>query len=274
MDWMDQSPDNAAGAGPRRAWPATSTRSRNQRLKLATLLGCLAASSVGLLATRTSVFSPGGAGGPVAIAANGCRLGGVPRVSTVDRRQLLELRASLLPAMSRVVGRWYEGGTITAENLWTDNSPQKPSIADRHAWPGGYEIRYWAATGDDVVADVLAFDGPAAARKALNLAASGSCRRSSTELAAPFPPGARNLIWVNPDGVTQEDVLLLRGRLIYRVADVRPRQRASQPSTAGERVGLSIVNSLACSLPQAGCPATGPGRLVPHRGVTRGMSRA
>jgi hypothetical protein len=172
-------------------------------------------------------------------------------------RGLIELRTSLLPALSRVGGRRYEGGTITSENLWTDNLPAAPAVARLRAWPGGYEIRQWATTRDDVVGDALLYPGPGAARRAFEMAASSTCRRLGRELATSSPPHARNLIWMNPDNVIQEDVLLLRGRRIYRISDVRPGQRATSPSGRDERVGLSIVNSLACSLPLAGCARNG-----------------
>ena len=66
-----------------------------------------------------------------------------------------------------------------------------------------------------------------------------SCPSTTLPTPAPLPPGARNLIWDNPDGVTQEDVFLVRGSLVYRVGTVTERQK-----------GLATVNRLAFALPE------------------------
>jgi hypothetical protein len=84
---------------------------------------------------------------------------------------------------------------------------------------GGYEVRWW--TRDyDLVTDVLVFATAHQARELFEEAASTDCHRSGLQQSTLFPPGARNLAWVNPDGAKQDDVFLLRGLRVYRVTAV------------------------------------------------------
>jgi hypothetical protein len=94
------------------------------------------------------------------------------------------------------------------------------------------------------------------ARRFFSEASSSRCRRSASAMAARRPPGARELVWINPDGVTEEDVFLLRARMVYRFVDVRP-QHGESPSRAEDQVGLTTDAELACTLPDAHCSRRG-----------------
>lgn len=159
------------------------------------------------------------------------------------------LRASLLPVMNPLGSR-YAWGSIGTANMWSDNTPGRlvssPSIPDR--WLAGFEMRTWAGGGNDIVASVLQFNAPGEARGFFEQAASTRCRGGAKATAAFSPPRARNVVWVNPDGPTEEDVLLLRDLRVYRLADVRSRSGPSQ-----QLIGMVIVDRLACRLPAAGC---------------------
>ena len=190
--------------------------------RLAVLLVCLAVAATGLLASRTRASSAPGEG--PAQANVGCSLGPLPPLAKVDFQQLVDLRAGLLGVMAEVGGRRYVGGTVTPDDMWSDDPPQPLSSlrSSDGRWPGGYEIRQWAPTGDDTAADVLLFTSASQAGMFFDEAASARCHRAAEVMSAPSPPAARNLVWVNPDGPTEEDVFVLRGRRLYRVVDVRP----------------------------------------------------
>jgi len=123
-------------------------------------------------------------------------------------------------------------------------------------WPGGYEMRWWANRNhDDVGADAFLFASTRRAHSFLAQASDPACHRLGAQPPAPsWPAGARNLVWINPDGVLQHDVFLLRGQVVYRIADVRAGPPSSiRPSAAPGQAGVAIVDALACALPYSGC---------------------
>jgi hypothetical protein len=176
----------------------------------------------------------------------------------VGRDELLELCAGLLAVFTFSGGRGYTGGVVTPEDMWSDDSPLQPRSA-RSAdglWPAGYELRWW--TRDyDVVADVLVFPAARQAREFFEDAASTDCHRAGRQRSARWSPLARNLAWVNPDDAKEDDVFLLRGRRVYRVAAVRLEGAPAMTAQAEQRVGADVVDALACALPRAGCTASG-----------------
>ncbi len=143
---------------------------------------------------------------------------------------------------------------MTPEDMWSDDLPLRLSssrLADG-LWPAGYEMRWW--TRDyDVGADALMFPGVRQAREFFEEAASADCHRAGTQQPALLPPQARNLAWVNPDGAKEDDVFLLRGRRVYRVVAVRLQGAPAMAAQAERQVGVEFVDTLACSLPGAGC---------------------
>jgi hypothetical protein len=234
------------------------------RVRLSALLVCLAAAVVALLGTNTSAFSTGG--GSSGGARAGCIPAAVPTLASVRLDGIKDLRASLLRVM-RPIGSRYEWGTVAPASAWSDNTPQRlfQSGLTVSSWPGSYEMRVWARDRDDVVADVFLFANISQARRFFDQATSVQCHRDGKAQPASRPPDCRNLVWLNPDGFTQEDVFLLRGPRVYRIGEVRLK-RPSVPPSIEQRAGLSAVDALACSLNGAGCGGTGSGRLSP--GVT------
>jgi hypothetical protein len=165
-------------------------------------------------------------------------------------------------------GRVYASGAVPPETAWTDEPPEGRSLDLSKAGlgPASYELREWApdpkwgpAYEDDVVGDTFLFAQASEARRFFDEVASVRCHRSGVERPAPRPPGARNLIWVNPDGVTEEDVFLLRGRAVYRIAEVRAGRNQTPRWSASQQTAVATINRLACTLPGAACPQLSPG---------------
>jgi hypothetical protein len=222
------------------------------RARLLVLLACLTVAVVALLQARTGVLSGAGStdGRTACIPA-------VPQLARADLAQLRRLRASLLPIMAPLARRRYAWGPVPGTVAWTDNAPEslRSSRGPDGLWEASYEMRTWARNGDDIGADVFLFAGARQARSFLDMAASVRCRRAATEHYGSRPPGARNLVWVNPDGPPQEDVFLLRGRRVYRIAVVIQERLRRQRSNSAQALGVSVVNALACRLADAGCTA-------------------
>jgi hypothetical protein len=223
-------------------------------VRLTLLLVLLTMLAVYALAARTSVFGTTGAtaGGGAGLVAN-CPSQTVPSVEDVSRATLRGLREDLRGVMFGRERRLYEQGVATPRDAWSDSEPGKRTALPAGARdPGGYEMRWWAAGNDDVVADVFVFDETNQARTFFERASSTRCRAASVTLAASSPLGARDLVWRNPENLAQEDAYLLRGRRVYRVAVVLA--RAGSTSTAASRTtAFSLVNELACTLPEAAC---------------------
>lgn len=227
-----------------------------RRARLSMLLVCLALSVGGLLASGEGIFATARRSSQ---SAHTCALGNLPALATVDFRGLLELRASLLAVMEPLRTRRYASGTVQPENMWSDDPPHRIASArlPDGRWPAGYEMRTWAGNGDDIAADVLLFATESQARTFFGQAAGAHCHRAGRAAPAPSPALARNLIWVNPDGPTEDDAFLLAGRRVYRIVDVRARQPI-RPSGGGGQASVSIVDHLACSLAGAGCSRLEP----------------
>jgi hypothetical protein len=230
------------------------------------LLVCLCAAIVLLLGTRTSLLGAVGVGGSGTAEGGGgiaegasrwCAPHGLLTLAGADLDELVELRAGPLAVFKYSGGRWYAGGIVTPEDMWSDNPPQRvrsSRLADG-LWPAGYEIRWW--TRDyDAGADVLMFGELREAREFFEEAASTHCHRAGVMSPALWPPRARNLTWVNPDDARQTDVFLLRGRRIYRVVAVRLRGAPAETAQVERRTGAMFTDALACALPGAGCTAS------------------
>lgn len=227
-----------------------------QRVRLTVLLVCLGAAIVALLGTRSSLLGAVGTGegGGAEGASTWCVPHGLPAPAGADIGELLELRADLLAVFAFSGGRRYARGVVAPADMWSDDLPMRlrnSRLADG-LWPAGYEMRWW--TRDyNVGADVLLFPDARQAREFFGMAASTDCHRAGTRQSALRPPGARNLAWVNPDGVKQSDVFLLRGRRVYRVAAVRLEGAPAMAAQAERLAGAEVADTLACVLPGAGC---------------------
>jgi len=223
----------------------------SRRTRLSLLLACLGLASLGLITSRSSIFSSANGESQT---AHWCVPSRLPELATVDLDHLARLRAALLPVMEPIGRRRYAWGTIGPENMWSDNAPQKIASAQAGAgrWLAGFEMRTWAPGGDDIAASVLEFTTPEEAGGFFEQATGTRCHQAGKATTALSPPQARNLVWINPDGPTEEDVFLRRGPRVYRLADVRGRSKVDS-ALSEERAGLSIVDRMACSIPDAGC---------------------
>ncbi len=224
------------------------------RVRLMLLLGLLAALVVYVLATRTEALNiAAGAAGVDASTAASCPAQSAPSVETVSHATLRGLREDLRGVMFDRGRRLYEQGVVASSYAWSDDEPgTRMSLPSGPRDPGGYELRWWAADRDDVVADVFVFADASRAHDFFERASSTHCRPSSVALAASSPPGGRDLAWRNPDRFAQEDVYLLRGPRVYLVSVVRAGAGPSS-TPAGRRTAFSLVNGLACALPGAAC---------------------
>jgi hypothetical protein len=232
--------DLDADQGPRRTgrpWRA---------VRLGVLLAILAALVIYVVA------SPGDA--PRVSASRCVAATRVPEVQQVAPGALGGLREAVARVLPQRVGRLYEEGTVRAAVAWTDEEPAPPATSPRAPRPGGYEMRWWAPNGDDVVADVLVFSSPARAERFVALASSARCRDQASHGLAARPPLAQNLSWLNPDGALQADVFVARGARVYRIADAPAGTSPEQVRTSG---GLgrafATIDVLACLLPSAHC---------------------
>jgi hypothetical protein len=220
-------------------------------LRLVVLLTCLAASLLALLAQHGALWASTGSARAAGVGA--CAGRTAPQTAPASGAVLAQLRASVLGASPAQAGEPYEQGVVATANLWSDNRP-------RAGIGGGYEARWWALDSegrlDDVVVDVLRFANAGDARRALSVAADPRCHRDGATAAATLPAGARLPGWLNPDGAWQQDTLLARGALLYRVSDSPPSVGAgASTQQARERVRASTVTqALACALPNANCP--------------------
>lgn len=240
--------------------PARSHSTWNSTaIRLVGLLLCL-----GVLVFVLVAKAVGGGAGKSSGGFSAC----VPRLpspTTVDFAELVKLRATLLEPMARAGGRHYEGGMAAPGALWSDASPQTIAAArgEGGTWPAGYEIRQWSSAGDDVTADVFRFRTPAQARELFDAASAARCHERGKAAPGFSPPGARWLVWMNPDAALQADVFLLRGSTVYRVAVVRGRH--SSAASNRRPTTIMIGASLACALPAAGCAKAPLARPVSRR---------
>jgi hypothetical protein len=240
---------------------------RGWRLQhVAVLLACMSASIVALLTARDltherasrSVYSATSA--PTSPSA--CEPGELPRLASVTPGQLQALRADAEAALAPANGRGYEWGTVTPSDLWSDDVPERGALEAASAahWPGSFEVREWApdpqwgaSYSDDIVADAFLFATAGQARQFFRDASNASCRNSAVAAAARQPIHARTLSWVNPDGERQEDLFMLSGRLVYRLADVRPQYHRPPPSRSEIDEGLTTVEALGCGMQRTRC---------------------
>jgi hypothetical protein len=236
-------------------------------VRLGLLLAVLAASVLALLAVRVGLFDAGS--GPAqargAAFAAGCPGREAPQARRVPAASVGALRGAVAHAASARAARAYQAGTITIENLFSDDSPERQpaSRSQARSVSAGYELRWWllnrAGNEDDVAADVLEFTTKQTAENALARAASPRCRRQATARAGRFPSGARDLRWVNPDNAREWDVLFTRGKRLYRIAyvpsDYPPATGPTQ--RAHESRDEATAEALACAIAAAACRAPG-----------------
>jgi hypothetical protein len=258
------------GADSADSAPATMPWWTSGRLRLSLLLACLAAAIVALLAGGSG-FSSSSSG--TAIGTEHSCAPVTPQLAQASVSELRDLHASLLAMMEPLSRTRYAYGIAAPEAAWLDESPSnlRSSVLADGNWPAGFEMRSWVVDPqvtseyEGVGADVFMFADAAQAGSFFMEASSARCHRAGIEGSAGQPPQARTLAWVNPDDAAEQDVFLLRGRRVYRVAVVRPQGRT--PSASQRQAGLARAAALACALPDAGCVHSGATQRQPagHR---------
>jgi hypothetical protein len=183
----------------------------------------------------------------------------VPEVESVPPKEIGGLREDVARALPQRVGRLYEEGTVRASVAWSDEEPAPPATSPQAPRPAGYEMRWWAPNGDDVVADVLVFASDSRAKRYLALASSARCHESASRGLALHPPLAHNLSWLNPDGALQADVFFARGTRVYRIADAPAGGSPEVVRTGGALDhAFATIDVLGCLLPSAHCTPSPP----------------
>jgi hypothetical protein len=218
------------------------------RTRLPLMLVCLAA----------AVFALVRADGGVLSRASGKSAPCPPRtpaLAEVSIGGLVSLHDELRRAIAAVAARPATVGVVHPEVAWSDNPPAtvRASRLPGGRWPASWEMReYLSSSGNHeaILGDVFYFASAAVAHEFLQRAASRACHRSAIAVAAPFPAAARNLVWINPDDVLEEDVYTQQGPLVFRIGSVRTKG----PPAVQDSAGLARVDRLACALSSAVCP--------------------
>src|SRR3954451_12760652 len=141
--------------GPKRA---RTGRARGAVLVAILLTGLLAAAVIYVTRPDSSASSH-------RLAARCVQAGDLPEVATVPPRSLGALREDVVRVLPERVGRLYEEGTVHSSVAWSDEEPAPPATSPGARRPAGYEMRWWAPNGDDVVADELVFSSAEQARR-------------------------------------------------------------------------------------------------------------
>ncbi len=216
------------------------------RVRIVVLLGVLVGLSAYALTTKTDLL--GGDSGSA--TAETCPINRQPSLPNVDSDELTALRSRALAAFPTHHLDPYEEGPVDLSVAWTDAEPGRSGVPGGGG-PSGFELRWWAPSGDDIGVDVWRLSSAEAASKFIGEAARGECRTEALSRPSSHPPGTHNLQWRNPDGYFQQDAFLSRGRTAYRVVIVRPGSE-SRPSIFARLRAFRIVDELAGGIPGAG----------------------
>ena len=229
-----------------------------RRARMIVLLACLSGAVVGAARQPDQSAGRASASAPARAPrrpATWCVPPGLPEVARADVGELLELRAGVSAAAPRRPslrrGHRTPGRRLVRRRTADPaRHPAPPAGAGRRATrcAGGRPTTTPSPTSS-------CSPGPRPARKFFDLAASRRCHRDGAPRATALPPAARELAWTNPDDAAQEDVFLLRGRRVYRVAAVRlradPLGRPSRRLRIRRRDGLRApgrgLRALGCS---------------------------
>ncbi|MGA8719917.1 MAG: hypothetical protein WB557_18060 [Solirubrobacteraceae bacterium] len=124
-------------------------------------------------------------------------------------------------------------------------------------------MRWWSLAGDHLGASLFVFPDRRSAAEYVTEAASARCRLAAVAARVAAPLGGRAVVWENPDGYLQTDVLFARANVVYRlVAVATGAQQGERPTRADLGRLLRLPDGLACALRDAGCPRS---QVVPGR---------
>jgi hypothetical protein len=230
----------------------------SSRLRLSALLLLLGLCVLVLLESNGPLSAPSSGRATDHASTRACALPAAPPLRSVDLDAVVGLHDQLLPVMAPLARLRYASGIAQPDVVWSDEPPQRFASARMTGdlWPAGFEMRVWARDPEnpgryaDVVGDVFEFAGAKQAADFFAVAVGLRCHAHAQGSASSRPPGARTLTWRNPDRAIQDDVFLLRGPRVYRLAAAKIQRRSPQVE---RRTAIDWLERLACGLPQAGC---------------------
>ena len=148
---------------------------------------------------------------------------------------------------------------------WADNPPTNVDLPHLLRIDAGFEMRWWSLAGDHLAASLFVFPDRRSAAEYVSEAASAQCHLAAVAARVAAPLGGRAVVWENPDGYLQADVLFARANVVYRLLAVaRGAQQGERPTHADVGQLLRLPDGLACALKDAGLPCT-RSRVVPGR---------
>jgi hypothetical protein len=141
---------------------------------------------------------------------------------------------------------------------WSDQYPSDASPHDPFLVPAlaGYEIRWWSRENIHEGADLFVFPSARDAARYVRQATLPRCRPGGG-IFHPIaePRGAASVIWDNPLGYLQADVLFSRGNRAYRISVVPNGPANRLPSSVNASRLLEAPQQIACQLSAAMCHA-------------------
>ncbi len=230
----------------------------SSRLRLGALLLLLGLCLLVLLESNGPLSAPTSGGATDHASTRTCAFPAAPPLRSVDLDAVVDLHDKLLPVMAPLARLRYASGIAQPDVVWSDEPPQRFASArvTGDLWPAGFEMRVWTRDPEnpgryaDVVGDVFEFAGGKQAAHFFALAAGLRCHVRAQGAAGARPPGAHTLTWRNPDRAIQDDLFLLRGPRVYRLAVAKTQRRSPEVE---RRAAIEWLERLACELPLAGC---------------------
>lgn len=203
---------------------------------------------VGGSAVATRVLGAGGRRSVIDV--NGCALAGQEPLREMSLTALTAaVRAAGVDALS-ARGEQDQRGPVRPGAAWHDSYPDHDAAGA--VVPAGYEIRWWSRR-DHRGADLFAFRAPADAARFVKQAGSVWCRSYAHAFSLAVPKGARGVVWRNPLGAWQADLLFAHGPLAFRVIDVPVTGRNRPIDPARLARAITATEHLACRVWVADC---------------------
>jgi hypothetical protein len=183
-----------------------------------------------------------------------CSPGPIPQAASLNAAEIQE--AVSVMGVDALVG----DGTVDMRGVqgpmsaWSDAYPgPDPAGLTSGRMPGGYEIRWFSPDRHHHAVDLFVFPDKTDAAEYVRQAASTRCRHDAVAFPLTQPASARALVWHNPDGALEADVLFARSNIAYRVVEVPPAVRTGDSSGGEQAAHVAVAARLACQLSSALC---------------------
>ena len=184
-----------------------------------------------------------------------CMPGPVPQASSLNAAEIQE--AVSVTGVDALVG----AGMVDARGVqgpmsaWSDADPgaDPATLTTPGRMPGGYEVRWFSPDRHHLAVDLLVFPTGADATEYVRQAASTRCRQHAAAFPLAEPANARAVVWRNPDGAPEADVLFARSNIAYRVVEVPAGVDRDGSSGAVRTAHVAIAARVACQLSAARC---------------------